>query len=739
MSLEKILRYTAIGLIFSLLITPFIVSNSLFFPFITGKNFFFRIVVELLVGVWAVLAIIDKRYRPNVKHPLFIAIASFVGIMAVANIFSENALKSFWSNFERMMGFVNLVHLLAYFVVTATVLNTEKLWRSFLTGLMGVGVLLGFYGLFQLAGIFEVHQGGNRLDATLGNATYLAAFMLFSIFLTLYLWVTERRGKFVKGVYGAVLALQLVILFYTQTRGAILGVMGGFFLVALLIAIFEKGKPFLRKTSIGLLIFLVVLAGAVYLGRDTKVVQSLPGIDRIASIELDQNTVKARFLIWGMSLEAFQENPVLGWGQESFNFAFNKYYNPEMYNQEPWFDRAHSIIFDWLVAGGALGLLAFLSILALWLYYAWSRKSDFTPMERYVFTGLLAAYGFHGIFVFDNLTSYMMIFAVLAFVYYRSEKGVVKSFNPHVPKEQLGGIIDRDLTKKVVIPVMVVLVPAVAWTLNGPSMMRANTLIYAMSPSATSDRYEKNLEMFEKTLNSSLAFTGDQEVRERLVKLASRVANSENIPGEVKQEFFNKAEKQMQKQLDRVSNDARVWLFLGSLYNSYGKTDKALEAFRQAQKHSPKKQSILNQLGLLYISKGNLNEGLKWLKKSFELLPKNDESRMMYAVGAIYADKNELANKLLEEGYGTTTVDNQKLINAYVNSGQYDKAVAIWKKKIKEEPQSAKKHVSLANIYQKAGQTEKVIEELKKAAEINPELSSQIENYIKNIRAGSEQ
>jgi hypothetical protein len=39
--------------------TPFIVliiSNSLFFPFITGKNFTFRIIVEVIFAGWIILA-----------------------------------------------------------------------------------------------------------------------------------------------------------------------------------------------------------------------------------------------------------------------------------------------------------------------------------------------------------------------------------------------------------------------------------------------------------------------------------------------------------------------------------------------------------------------------------------------------------------------------------------------------------------------------------------------------------
>ena len=68
-----------------------------------------------------------------------------------------------------------------------------------------------------------------------------------------------------------------------------------------------------------------------------------------------------------MSWQGVKEHPILGWGQENYIVLFNKYYDPKMYQQEPWFDRSHNVFFDWLVSGGILALLAYLSFLR-WLF-----------------------------------------------------------------------------------------------------------------------------------------------------------------------------------------------------------------------------------------------------------------------------------------------------------------------------------------------------------------------------------
>src|SRR3989344_6575545 len=50
MILEKTLRWTVIAAISLLTLIPFLVPSSLFFPFITGKNFTFRILVEIMAA-----------------------------------------------------------------------------------------------------------------------------------------------------------------------------------------------------------------------------------------------------------------------------------------------------------------------------------------------------------------------------------------------------------------------------------------------------------------------------------------------------------------------------------------------------------------------------------------------------------------------------------------------------------------------------------------------------------------
>ena len=94
MNLQKITRgivLTALFLIplFALFplphILPFAWANYMFFPYITGKAFYFRTLVEIAFAGWVLLAFVDAKYRPKVT-PLMIGITLFAVITLLADL-----------------------------------------------------------------------------------------------------------------------------------------------------------------------------------------------------------------------------------------------------------------------------------------------------------------------------------------------------------------------------------------------------------------------------------------------------------------------------------------------------------------------------------------------------------------------------------------------------------------------------------------------------------------------------
>lgn len=783
MKLDSWLRWGIVIGVLAVFFTPTIVATPLFFPFITGKNFAFRILVEIVFTLWLILALRDPKVRPRASL-LFFALTAFVAVIGIADIFGANPFKSFWSNFERMEGWIGLIHLYAFFVVVWSTFREAKWWKMLFETSIAVSIAVAVYGVFQLAGVFTINQGGSRVDGTFGNATYLAVYMLFNLFIAGLLFIHHRNEYFtmgekvvgVLGVIGATLwlisslppdtplpllgwviftlfftlgigslfikrqwfyalaiALQFVMIFYAATRGTILGLIGGILVASAIFIFFGKTAPKLKKAGIAILIALAVVVGGLYVVRDTSFVQNHGILSRIANISLSDGA--ARFSIWGMAFKGVAERPLLGWGQENFNYIFNKHYAPSMYAQESWFDRAHNEYLDWLVAGGVFGFALWISLFGLALWYLWRPKSSFQIVERGILTGLLAAYAFHDLFVFDNLVSYIFFFTILAYIAHRRED-VGDTVTPaRQPMGALHSLWGKSVPSGLFAfgaPVIVGGMVAVFYFANVPGLATASNLIEALKP------HSEGLAVNVKYLKSAGETTGlgRQEVREQIVQFAIQAKNSSIGDTAFREGATAYALQKMSEEIALNPQDARLRVFLGSFFQQIGKNDDALRELGAALTLSPKKQQILFQLGSLQASQGDMNTALDSFRQAYELEPLYDSARTLYASALIRSGNVTLAHQLLMDRFGTVTPNDDNILQAYFDVRDYTNGLLIAKARADAAPKDVKARVQLAAAYMQAGDRLNAIKALQEAIAIDVTFKAQGEYYIQEIAAG---
>lgn len=730
----KFLRYFILVGLFLAPFTVLIVLGTMFFPFITGKNFFFRILVEIIFGSWLVLTIFDKKYLPAgrqaclKKNWLLVSVALFTFIVALSTIFGVNPSRSFWSNYERMEGLITFLHLFVFFLVMVSVLKGEKIWNWLLRSSLGVSVIVAIYGLLQMAGKLDIHQSANRLDATLGNASYLAIYMVFHIFIALMFFLKEK--EWYKWFYLPVIVLNTVILYQTATRGAILGLIGGLILFAFLNAIFGQSRK-IKIFSVSLFVVILVLLTMFWMFRNSPSIINNPVLARFTGISLTETTTQSRLVIWKMSLEGVKERPLLGWGPENYNLVFNKYFQPILWRQEPWFDRAHNVFIDRLTTNGILGLITYLSIFGCALYYLWFRREryGFSVQESSVFTGLLAAYFFHNLFVFDNIISSILFFTVIGYITSRTFN---KEELPQIKKNNennLPVVSGQKFSYAIIIFIGTIFI---IYFFNIPAIMASHDLIGAFKSSAQGD-VQTTFAKFKQAISRNSFGTG--ETREHFVNFATKVLEQPTLDNNFKTEVYNTAVSEMKKQIESSPEDIRYMAFLSALYNKAGRYDEAIGILSKAVSLSPKKQQLYFELGSSYINKKNYEKGEETMKQAFELDPEYFEARRLYATSLIFNKKYEVAEKLMKD-FGGLIITNEYILNAFTVANMPDKVVTVLEKFVEENPGNAQYLVRLAAAYLQNGERQKSIQQIQKAIEIEPRFKQQGEYLIGEIKAG---
>ncbi len=426
---------------FFLFIAPLavvLVTISTLFPFIVGKYVWFRTTVDIALIFFLLgllfrdkAGVIGRNLLAVLKRPLVIAVTAFVAAFLLAGLFGVNPANSFWSNFERGEGGFQILHLWFFFVLLVTLFEEERDWRRLFGWAIIGGVLSGLYGLLAALGVSKTigplfGDAGFRFSGSIGNPAYVAAYSIFLLFYVLYLLSAAYRRRLASA--GAIALFIagigfLAMFFAAATRGAFLGLMAA---VAAGLFYFMYAHASLRKWLLVAVAILVIGVGSFIYFKDTSFVKSIPG-SRIFDISFTARTFEDRAIMWKIAWDGFKERPIFGWGPENYIQVFDRHFNTAYFRPSEgfgaWFDRAHSIYFDYLVETGLLGIISFLGIFATFFWQLLRSMKISVSGSNSSFTnalllGVLLAYLVQGFALFDVLVIYINVFILLAFAAY---------------------------------------------------------------------------------------------------------------------------------------------------------------------------------------------------------------------------------------------------------------------------------------------------------------------------------
>lgn len=335
--------------------------------------------------------------RPQIFYALIVLSVLFAAVYLGSTLASVHPRISLVGSYQRGQGAYLTFCLIAIGLLIATHLRTRGQVGRLLAAVALGSLPVTLYAALQSVGADPLPWGasGPVVASTLGNADFLAAYLVMAIPLTLAGLIAlvlairgalQERGKIV--VYGlclvcglVILGLQVYALVLTGTRIAPLALLSAAVPAVLLLVAALLQNPRRRRAPLGLagiLVLGILLALTILSFTDISLAES-PIVQFAGSNQSPQMIV--RQLIWKGAQELLYTRPavgdqldrlaplrpLLGYGPETMYLTYNSVYQPELGHYEartasP--DRAFNQLLDVGVNLGWIGVIVFLFLLA---------------------------------------------------------------------------------------------------------------------------------------------------------------------------------------------------------------------------------------------------------------------------------------------------------------------------------------------------------------------------------------
>lgn len=378
---------------------------NLFFPYITGKAIFFRILVEISFALTLFLIFKNINLIPSKKEYIFWSSIILILVMLLLIPFSYRPYLSFWGNAERMEGFWGLLHFLMWFWVLYILFKIDPEYKK--------TIFYSFLIVLYIVSLIEISQklkGTIRPDSTFGNPTYIGFFSVLMFFLCLYF--LKDSNYFEKSVIFVGILFSILNIFISETRGSIVALIIAIPISVLYYFLSSRVKLSVKIISTILIFSLIIF---LFLFIKSPYAKNLPLFGRLHDTLYDPKAYMARWLAWNIFINAWGKEPIIGYGLENSPIAYFKAFNPEIYNyEEVIFDRPHNKYIEILVTTGIIGAIFwFLFYLSVFISIFRDEKDRYL---KSTLLGLFLGYLGQNLTLFDIQASYLPLFFGLSLV-----------------------------------------------------------------------------------------------------------------------------------------------------------------------------------------------------------------------------------------------------------------------------------------------------------------------------------
>jgi O-antigen ligase len=741
-SMETVLKKIVIWGSFLAVLIPLVIVPKSYFPYIIQKTLFFRIIIEFVVAAYLTLAVLNKEYRPK-KSWILWSFLVFMLVMLITTFTSQSFSRSWWGNWERMFGTFFYLHFFAWFVALIGVFKKKKDWNHLLNLSLLSSLVICLYSISQRFGLsFTFQSGLERVNGTIGNASFLASYLLLHLFIALLFLVTKTGWKW-KSYYLFVLVAELFVLLLTGTRGATVALFASFpafiILAFWLKAYRQKTVKYLIAASVAILI----LGGGLLAVKNTAVVQNNYWLKRLTAFSLSDNTVQTRLSTWQWGLKGFRDNFFLGVGPENYQLVFNKYFEPEFYDytgDEIWFDRAHNILVDIASTMGIFGLLSYLAVFGA-VFYSLNKLKNKGVLNFANFTViflLFSTYFIQNIFVFDSLNSlivFMIILGYLHFIYLKASP----------VKENKSVDVKLNFGRATIIGA--ISLAGFVYLLFGVNLpeIKANNYVYQTYPDKVYNRYESMVENYKAAYRVGInkidpAILLSSSLGETISLSGNGISLDQKINDlELAISWMNRAISLDSENIFLHYLQAKNYGLAAELTGAKEYIEKGFQEANIAHKLSPGRIRPLWILAQLYLFNNEVEKAMDYLNQAIQLNPREAES--YYFLSIIYKNQGEM-DKFYEQydlliKYEYPFYNKSQIVEAIPHYDELDDVkslIYLFEALVRVDSKDPNNWQNLTDLYVKDAQYEQAISALKRATYAIPAFSSRAWAQLQEIK-----
>jgi len=240
---DKVLE---VGWLLAVIITPLffnVYSSRVFEP---DKLTTLRTVALIMAAVWAVKYIEERlsgRGEVGVtwRTPLVFPTLFTVVVYLLSTVLSVTPRVSLLGSYQRLQGTYTTLAYIVVFLIILQGLRTRAQLERLITVVILNSLPIALYGLIQRNKLDPLPWGGDvtrRVASNMGNAIFVAAYLIMAVPPTLARIVSAFRSILTDeeasaadipraAAYIFILLVQLIAIFYTQSRGPLMGLLAG--------------------------------------------------------------------------------------------------------------------------------------------------------------------------------------------------------------------------------------------------------------------------------------------------------------------------------------------------------------------------------------------------------------------------------------------------------------------------------------------------------------------------------